>query len=473
MDDTQSPIPFEDNPALRSSTDRQQMSNIPEWRRHARPLQSTSFCMSSFRRSWPQNRNRRTQRLRSRQQIPAPIKSIPFIALNEDVWLMILANLPKQALRKISQTSKYFHALSIPLLFHTVDISVRPEIDIYSPSPRSWPSDLGDTLAKQWRFAKQLFLKPEYASYVRSFTWTTGLPCKRHPCDWTDDERAFWDPAMIYSLFLLLEKATVVDIDTGYRHPEQVPPTLSLFPSARHIRLGGKMHYALASAILHGSSKAPLTSLNLDNVIEGGLIRSPALQCSQGYRFAYTLPDGHGWGYNDYSLIKEDWPEGSFPVQVIVGPMRRLLTPSLQHRCRQISFLRLRKQGQQHPDQTLPSSLTFDDEVYSEWATFIRAVKPRILIFSHAGDICPPWSGVRLRSCAPLPPVQWPEIAPMDVRFQETLLPILREGWPLLERLEIQGVSRKVLGNLEFMQGATVKISENVEPCWNATVGMM
>ncbi len=46
--------------------------------------------------------------------------------------------------------------------------------------------------------------------------------------------------------------------------------------------------------------------------------------------------------------------------------MRRLLTPSLQRRCQQLRYLCLRKQGQQHLDQKLPSTLSHDNEIYDE-----------------------------------------------------------------------------------------------------------
>ncbi len=80
-------------------------------------------------------------------------------------------------------------------------------------------------------------------------------------------------------------------------------------------------------------------------------------------------------------------------------------------------------------------------------------------------DIHPPWSGVQPPSCV-LPPMQlqWPDIAPMDKKFQRTLLPLLRAGWPGLERIETRGVSRKVLGDLEDMEGVRIEVDERVEP---------
>ncbi len=149
--------------------------------------------------------------------------------------------------------------------------------------------------------------------------------------------------------------------------------------------------------------------------------------------------------------------------------MQRLLTPSLQRRCQHIRYICLRKQGQQHPDQKLPGTLSHDNEIYDEWVAFIRIVQPHILVIAHGGDIHPPWSGVKTWSWVHPPlQLQWPEIAPMDEKFRETLLPLLREGWPGLERIATRGGN--VLEDLEDMECVIVDVDERVESCWNATV---
>ncbi len=62
------------------------------------------------------------------------------------------------------------------------------------------------------------------------------------------------------------------------------------------------MHYALASAILHGPDKAPLYSLTLNNVLEGGLLRT-----NEAFRFWRSLPDGGHRIYSYDSDITECW----------------------------------------------------------------------------------------------------------------------------------------------------------------------
>lgn len=106
---------------------------------------------------------------------------------------MILQSLPKPALRRVSLISHYFHTLNIPILFHTIDISVKPAINIFNPGcPRSWLTNIKDTIVKQWRFAQQLLRKAGYASYVRSFTRTMGIETLRQLPGWINDRRAIW-----------------------------------------------------------------------------------------------------------------------------------------------------------------------------------------------------------------------------------------------------------------------------------------
>lgn len=86
-----------------------------------------------------------------------------------------------------------------------------------------------------------------------------------------------------------------------------------------------------------------------------------------------------------------------------------------------------------------------------------------MLDIAHGGDIHPPWSGVKTRSCAPsVIQLHWPEIAPMDKKFQKPLLPLLREGWPGLQGIETRGVSRKVLGDLEDMEGVRIEVDKGL-----------
>lgn len=391
--------------------------------------------------------------------------------LSDDVWLLIFETLPKSSLCTVLQVSKAFYDLALPVLYHTVDFSAKPIIDIYGVTPRYWrpQRSINALHIRQWRFAQQIMRKPFYGTLVRSFAWTMGFESRHHLVYLIDEK---WDDTVIYSMLSHLTLATHITIDTSTSTPKSIPHLPALFPSATHIHLGGKTTYAFASSILHNPIATPLHSLTLENVIEGGLIQDPA--SNESRPLARSSYDARERLIN----VPENWPPASLPLQVRPGCMRRLLIPSLLHRCRRLRYLALHKQGHQHEDQIFPSAeYTFDRDVYDEWAFFVCAVKPSVLIVAHLKDVERPYSGAPLIGGCSVPApegVRWPEIAPMDEYMREKLVPVLREGWAGLEKLEVRGVSRSVLGELERedgLNGVEVVIMEDVEYAWNATVG--
>ncbi|KAF4630431.1 hypothetical protein G7Y89_g7709 [Cudoniella acicularis] len=172
-------------------------------------------------------------------------------------------------------------------------------------------------------------------------------------------------------------------VGTGPNHTASInsivqDPPLNLFPNARRITLGGTMHYAFASTILHGPNKAPLHSLTLDKVQEGGLLSSgdncrPLPYCSKGIILRRNFV--------------EDWPQDELPKQVMGGSMRRLLTPEFQTtRCRNLSYLFLRIRGWQNPDISgwrSWSDCWYDNKVYKEWTAFMLAARPETVVLAH------------------------------------------------------------------------------------------
>ncbi|KAK4695696.1 hypothetical protein P7C71_g2101, partial [Lecanoromycetidae sp. Uapishka_2] len=393
--------------------------------------------------------------------------------LSNDLWFAVFKTLSKSSLRTTLQVNKEFYDLALPILYHTVDFSAKPIIDIYGVTPRFWSPkrSINALHIRQWRFAQQILRKPFYGSLVRSFAWTMGFENREHLV-YLIDER--WDDTVIYKMFSHLILATHITIDTSATAPKTIPNLPALFPSATHLHLGGKTTYAFASSILHNPTTNPLHSLTLENVIEGGLIQDPTSKESRLINRSDT--DAR----ERLIHLPENWPPKSLPLQVRPGSMRRLLVPTLLHRCQRLHYLALYKQGQQHEDQIFPSAkYTFDKEIYDEWASFVCAVKPSVLIVAHLKDVERPYSGAPWQAgwgwMSFMPEdVHWPEIAPMDEYFRERLAPVLREGWTGLERLEIRGVSRSVLKNLEKedgLSGVEVVVKEEVDYAWNATVG--
>lgn len=394
--------------------------------------------------------------------------------LSDELCLLIFRYLPASTLKKLSETSRRFYGLSIELMYHTIDLSIHHLEPVYIINEHHFvdrlAADFKDIVVKQHLFIKQMLRKPQYASLVRSFTWTTsiGSGYLREPFPGEfRGENALWLAEKVYAVFSLLDRATSIDIDTGPDHVESLDliplsPRPSLFPNARHIQLGGKMHYALASAILHGSKKAPLSSLTLNNVQEGGLLASGE-NYDMGHRSRGAVRRSAA-----LSTVDEDWPEGFLPKEVGPGNMRRLLNSSLESRCRHLQYLSLRKQGQQCHGQTYPGPLTHEDAVYHEWAAFIQAIRPPTLVLAHGGHTDSPCNG----RCILLGLNFHDRVtAPMDERFRDILMPVLQAGWDELTRMRVEGVSRSVLGGLSDLH-SQITFDEQVKWCWNGVVGL-
>ena len=273
----------------------------------------------------------------------------------DEIWVSILAHLPKSSLLKTSRTSKRLRTLSIPLLYNEVDMSLHdhePYKLNFADNGTSQPwttygpseDDIQRTLKKQCRLILQLLRRREYGAYVRSFRWTMGLEIHHRLLPrWLEGGSFQWDSDQVYKVFSLLDQTLSVDIGGGTIH--NYPPLLvgSLFPRARNIRLRGNLHYKLAWDILSGENKAALTSLSLHDLQAGGMF-------SPGEDFPLEMNN-----HADPSCLIPRWentgrPKGyqSGREEDLTGPanMRRLLTiPSLQKRCQNIQYLFLSKQG--------------------------------------------------------------------------------------------------------------------------------
>jgi hypothetical protein len=382
--------------------------------------------------------------------------------LSDELVVMILKLLRAPNLRHLSQTCRSLHTLGLSILFQRVDLSLHNQ-NLSLHRPHEFTPICKKLRIRQYLFVQQLLQTPHYATHIRTFFWT--MAGSANPW-WTRFEYAGKEVTLssdeIYRMFSLLQEVTYVDIDTGYTHRSGPTVLPSLFPQAKHIRLGGKMHYAFASAILHGPGKAPLDYLELNNVQEGGLLES-------GANFRWV-------GHIDLANFEEIWPEGHLPIQVVPGTMRRLMTPEFQLRCTNLRTLSLRKQGQQMDAVGyFPSHLTHEDDVYQEWAAFIDKIRPQYISFANLGRDEWPYNGSEEpRSCGLRlgHVVRLPDVAPMDLRFQRFLWPLLRDGWKNLKLVSIFGVSEKVL--LDRVHGAgnhDLIVDERLGYCENGVVG--
>ena len=67
----------------------------------------------------------------SSRLLPTPNDSLNDDSLNDDVLLIVFEALPESSLRTVSQVSKAFHDLALSVLYHIVDFSAKPVIDIH------------------------------------------------------------------------------------------------------------------------------------------------------------------------------------------------------------------------------------------------------------------------------------------------------------------------------------------------------
>ncbi|KAJ5155218.1 hypothetical protein N7492_008021 [Penicillium capsulatum] len=352
--------------------------------------------------------------------------------LSTEIWLSIMMVLDQPSLKALTEVSKDLYALSAPILYSNIDLS------IHNP-PRSTTEDGRETapiiFGRQNLFMQQLRARPELAVWVRSFTWTMGLHRICELPAWSQKEgkpSLILQRENIYTLYQSLRDVIRVDISGGDVHDypyQSLPP---LFPKASHIRLSGQMHYALASAILHGP-RAPLKCLSLTNLLEAGCLRGGRnFQLQYDPRFKYRprlLP------------VEEIWADDGNPVQVVPGEMTRLLGPALQSRCSRLhrfTFGILDLTSESGLRILPPGWCTRNAAIHDELTAFLYNVHPRevALVYSRlsAERRAELKSRYWRRRCVIHPR---PSLGPQHGLFQ-TLL----DGWPGLQKIVIHGGNR-------------------------------
>lgn len=349
-----------------------------------------------------------------------------------ECWTLIANKLSSHDLSLVTRTSKSFKTVFRPHLYRCIDLSVHeiPSSDTEKDERQTSPCPL-DLLDRQHAFTRLvLHHKPEYALWVRSFTWTMCLH-RAHAFDPVPDDEL--DSVIL--LFSKMDRVISLDIDGGDSHgypPKPIPP---LFPAACHIRLSGQMHYGLASAILHGPEKTSLKSLTICNLHERGHMRS-----GQNYQQPPIRRDYQwglaAWDESDAEPIEEDWPAESLPKQVPPGPMRRVLNQQLASRCSSLESLTLRQVSLEmlHAYGLLPPGWYYPGpELHEEWVSFIQAVRPCHLRIQYDDVSAAIRSGLK---------AMWRKNTcrgnlPYHGEFNQKLLPLLKEGWPELRRLEL------------------------------------
>lgn len=268
------------------------------------------------------------------------------------------------------------------------------------------------------------------------------------------DQEVIWKDEALFAVLEMLDQVVRVDISAGTRSHEHLPRNMVLFPNARFVSLGGIMRRGFVDAILlarpqmepdeNGKGKgraketelAYLNTLHLHDLQEE--TNPPAAPVASR---RIGMMRGVGTGP----------PPSGFKVGFF-EPMQHILTPELHDRCRNLHRISIRVYA-------LSERGTSDDELWAEWATFLREVKPKEVVFDC--DRTPKWHGrgggsalrfARLRETKSRAAVA------NDRRFGETLLPVLRMGWEGLERVEIRGVGESIVKELQALEERDIEV---------------
>lgn len=353
-----------------------------------------------------------------------------------EIFQEILKYCSQFQLAQLAQTSHSVLQHVIPFLYRTVDVSTHNRLAAEDPGPHYGILQCADSkplratppqaLRRQHSLLHALIHHPEYATYVREFTWTllfvsdVGKPNPHElpPTLISYPETKIWD---VFSLLTNVQKLDLASLH-GYYVPYAAacPPTL--FSSATSIRLLGWMSHALAVSILHSIDPTKLTHLALDDLQDWG---------------QYT--DGRPMSRDDGSRIRyrteSTHPDGS-RGEVFPGPMRGLL-PRLEGRCSSLTTLHLRMAGIENPYRS-DYSVKADEQAYMEWAWFLNSVRPTLQHLSiEQGCVIPVPPPCSSGAGAP-----W---RPMDHHLEVFVLPCLRSGpWEALRRVELRGVALRM-----------------------------
>ncbi|KAJ5155926.1 hypothetical protein N7492_008729 [Penicillium capsulatum] len=354
--------------------------------------------------------------------------------LGNEIWLIILEALDTSSLRALSGVSKSMQALCVPVLYSTIDLSIHHVASPHVSGERDYTqSDFQIVSRRQSLFMQQIFGRPELGLLVRSFTWTMGLQHLYGLPSWAQGEGTSINYEKTYQLFQSLRRVSHVDIDGGDDHDHPSPTPQNIFPEATSIRLSGQMHYALAWSILCGPEKAPLTRVELSNLIERGRFQDGGnFQPQFDPRYRVTrrvLP------------VEEEWSESGLPIQIAPGEMVYLLGPSFQSRCSHLYqfTVEILDLTAQHRHRILPLGWCFRlSTLHDDLTSFLQRIHPRRveIVYSRLS----PERHQELKSLFWKPHCR---IVPRpSSNPQHTLLNTVYQGWPELEMLKIHGGQR-------------------------------
>lgn len=373
-------------------------------------------------------------------------------SLSRELFDIVLSSCGRAELIALARSSKELRDLTLPSIYHTVDLSVHNTVSKAGESfwrmhpngdPREAPIDddsqeweyedryplclpiLEPLAARQQSFLNALLHNPGLGAYVRIFVWT--IRCNWDPAGLQEAPpfrlryfKAIEPDTRICEVFRHLTNVQNLDLcslhdsrDNGYL----CNPREKLFSAVTELRLGGLMYHSLVDSILNSINMPKLQSLDLNALQDQGRPKDSVLApCSP-----HGIPIHILRNYND--LVTKD--------HVQTGPMCGIL-PALYGHSTTLQSLSIRKPGIMANIDRYHSII--DDEFSCELGRFLRFVKPTLKRLSYEIG----FPSVNYQS-SPEPP---PRELFGNRQFVRDLLPILLEpNWPAIKSVRISGVS--------------------------------
>lgn len=206
-----------------------------------------------------------------------PVMAKNLLDLSNDIFVLILEKCDQRTHYNLVLASKLLHSICTPQLYRDIDLSshhfgrIREWEDIIQFEMWANTDDsLGSEglLSRQRSFLHAIIKHSEYASHVRSLSWTLLW------CDRPYDDGIIEIDYQIWNVFAALKRVTRLDLAhlpvDFYPDPFTRQPPPVLFPMVTDLSLSGWMPHQLVTNILNSIDLSKLRSLNLDALQEEG-----------------------------------------------------------------------------------------------------------------------------------------------------------------------------------------------------------
>ena len=437
-------------------------------------------------------------------RIPVNINDCP-----AEIHLAIAEHCSFTEVRNLCYVSKRLYTNCLPVLYRDVDLSFHnrgtidfsyrygTQLDYEFCEPNEIPihnltnrpmrvafelynrfEKVNSTHPKQEIFLQTLVAHPEYATYVRSFSWTLLSWNPNVPTSLQLREPTRKPMEQVWKVLKTLRNVKTLDLAYLSDHlktdlSRQCPRVL--FFNATSVRLQGMMEQYHATSILHSVDPAKLTHLTLDNLYDcgrkGPFVRSSGIwrpKLKQEERLEREERERQE-GKEALEKIEEPEQEPESPPQQAPAPMSGLLGKLTGH-CTALKSLTLCAKLDLHDQQSYYDPNR--NRVYIEWALFLGSVQRQMEHFRFE------------QKPKMLSNTQFPQygighpaaltLYYLDLDFHECFESYLLNpwGWPCLKTLDVAGVTmfndpgyigEQVREQVSLTKGGGVKIDFHVK----------